>query len=48
MKACKKGLYEKRIFFSFEKCEIPKMNSKYKQGNITVNSENIKLVEAAT
>ena len=39
--------HEKRISFSFEKCELLKMNSKYKQGNITVNGENIKLVEVA-
>ena len=39
--------HEKRISFSFEQCELLKMNSKYKQGNIMVNGENIKPVEAA-
>ena len=39
--------HEKRISFSFEKCELLKMNSKYKQGNIMVNSENIKTVDTA-
>ena len=39
--------HEKRISFSFEKCELLKTNSKYKQGNIMVNGENIKPVEAA-
>ena len=39
--------HEKRISFSSEKCELLKMNSKYKQGNITVNGENIKPVEFA-
>ena len=39
--------HEKRISFSFEKCVLLKMNSKYKQGNIMVNGENIKTVETA-
>ena len=39
--------HEKRISFSFEKCELLKMNSKYKQGNIMVNGENIKTVDTA-
>ena len=34
------------ISFSFEKCELLKMNSKYRQGNIMVNGENIEPVEA--
>ena len=40
--------HEKRIFFSFEKCELLKLNSKFIliQGNIMVNGENIKAVEA--
>ena len=39
--------HEKRISFSFEKCELLKMNSKAKQGNIMVNGENIKTVDTA-
>ena len=39
--------HEKRISFSFEKCELLKMNSRDKQGNIMVNGEIIKPVEAA-
>ena len=39
--------HEKRISFSYEKCELLKMNSKYKQGNIMVNGENIKTVYTA-
>ena len=39
--------HKKRISFSFEKCELLKMNSKYKQGNVMVNGENIKTVETA-
>ena len=39
--------HEKRISSSFEKCELLKMNSKYKQGNIMVNGENIKTVDTA-
>ena len=37
--------HEKRIPFSSEKCELLKMNSKYKQGNITVNIEQLKLLD---
>ena len=39
--------HDKRIRFSFEKCELLKMNSKYKQGNIMVNGESIKTVDTA-
>ena len=39
--------HEKRISFSFEKCELLKMNSRDKQGNIMVNGEIIKPVEDA-
>ena len=39
--------HEKRISFSFEKCELLKMNSEYKQGNM-VNGENIRTVETAS
>ena len=38
--------HEKRILRRFEKCELLKMNSKDKQGNIMVNGENIEPVEA--
>ena len=39
--------HEKRISFSFEKCELLKTNNKYKHGNIMVNDENVKTVDTA-